>query len=49
MGCSASRSRLLGVRFAERTELFDELIHGRISRFPDAYTLKKRYVEVVEG
>ena len=34
---------------AEKTELFDELIHSRISRLPDAYTLKKKYVEIVGG
>lgn len=34
---------------AEKTELFDKLIHSRISRLPDAYTLKKKYVEIVEG
>ena len=31
----------------EKTELFDELIHSRISRLPDAYTLKKKYVEII--
>ena len=32
---------------AVKTELFDELIHSRISRLPDAYTLKRKYVEIV--
>ena len=31
----------------EKTELFDELIHSRISRLPDAYTLKKKYIEII--
>lgn len=31
----------------EKTELFDELIHSRISRLPDAYTLKKKYAEII--
>ena len=33
----------------EKAELFDELIHSRISRLPDAYTLKKKYVEIIEA
>lgn len=33
----------------EKTELYDELIHSRISRLPDAYTLKKKYAEIVGG
>lgn len=32
---------------ASRTDLFDELIHQRISRLPDAYTLKQRYREII--
>ncbi len=32
---------------AEKTELFNQLIHSRISRLPDAYTLKKRYREFI--
>lgn len=31
---------------AQRADLFDELIHKRISRLPDAYALKRRYCEV---
>lgn len=34
---------------AGQIDLFDELIHSRISRLPDTYTLKKRYVEILEG
>ena len=30
-----------------RTALFDELIHQRVSRLPDAYALKRRYREIV--
>lgn len=30
-----------------RAELFDELVHHRISRLPDAYSLKERYVRVL--
>lgn len=32
---------------SDRADLFDELIHQRISRLPDAYALKKRYREIV--
>ena len=28
---------------AMQAELFDELVHHRISRLPDAYPLKERY------
>ena len=31
----------------EQTELFDTLIHGRISRLPDSYALKKRYEAII--
>lgn len=31
----------------EKTELFDRLIHSRISRLPDTYTLKKKYKEII--
>lgn len=31
---------------ARRTDLFDELIHKRISRLPDTYALKRQYCEV---
>lgn len=30
-----------------RVDLFDELVHERISRLPDAYSLKRRYCEIV--
>lgn len=33
---------------AKHTGLFDDLIHQRISRLPDAYALKKRYCEAAE-
>lgn len=33
---------------AKHTDLFDDLIHQRISRLPDAYALKKRYCEAAE-
>lgn len=33
---------------SEQTELFDELVHRRISRLPDAYSLKKRYTRILE-
>lgn len=33
----------------EKSELFGELTHSRISRLPDVYTLKKKYVEIIEG
>ena len=32
---------------ASQIERFDELVHGRISRLPDSYPLKKRYQEVI--
>lgn len=32
-----------------RTDLFDELIHQRISRLPDVYTLKKKYRAILIG
>lgn len=32
-----------------QTGLFDELVHSRISRLPDAYSLKKRYVRILES
>ena len=32
---------------ALRTERFDELVHSRISRLPDAYPLKKRYQQLI--
>ena len=31
---------------AEDLTSFDELIHRRISRLPDSYTLKRRYQEI---
>lgn len=31
----------------EQTERFNELVHCRISRLPDAYSLKRRYREVI--
>lgn len=31
----------------EQTELFEELIHNRISRLPDAYALKRKYIEYI--
>lgn len=32
---------------SDKTELFDELIHSRISRLPDSYSLKQRYKELL--
>ncbi len=32
---------------AMQTELFDELVHHRISRLPDAYSLKRRYAAML--
>lgn len=34
---------------ASCTNWFNELIHERISRLPDAYTLKKRYQAIIRG
>ena len=34
---------------ASCTNWFNELIHERISRLPDAYTLKKRYQAIILG
>lgn len=31
----------------QQTERFDDLVHQRISRLPDAYSLKKRYVDLI--
>ena len=31
----------------ERTELFEMTIHSRISKLPDAYSLKQRYCEIL--
>ncbi len=36
-------------RVSGKVELFDRLIHSRISRLPDAYTLKKKYEEIIGG
>lgn len=32
---------------AEQTELFDELVHHRISKLPDTYLLKHRYRDII--
>lgn len=32
---------------SKKTALFDELVHHRISRLPDSYSLKKRYSELI--
>lgn len=32
---------------SKKTVLFDELVHHRISRLPDSYSLKKRYSELI--
>lgn len=32
---------------SERIELFEEVIHNRISRLPDTYLLKRRYQEII--
>ena len=34
---------------SEQTVLFDELVHHRISRLPDAYSLKKKYACMLES
>ncbi|WP_322354117.1 hypothetical protein [Paratractidigestivibacter sp.] len=31
----------------EQTELYDRLIHSRISRLPDAYMLKRKYIQYI--
>ena len=33
----------------EKTELFNELVHQRISRLPDSYSLKRQYQRVLMG
>ena len=38
-----------GIDFvSKQTELFDELVHCRISKLPDGYTLKERYREITK-
>jgi hypothetical protein len=38
-----------GIDFvSKQTELFDELVHCRISKLPDGYTLKERYCEITK-
>ena len=38
-----------GIDFASRqTELFDELVHKRISRLPDSYSLKQSYKALLD-
>lgn len=32
---------------ASRTDLFDELVHRRITKLPDAYSLKRRYADLL--
>ncbi|OFK22804.1 hypothetical protein [Olsenella sp. HMSC062G07] len=32
---------------SEQTDLFDELVHHRISRLPDSYSLKQRYLKII--
>ena len=32
---------------ARQTELFNELVHRRISKLPDSYSLKQRYQELI--
>lgn len=37
-----------GIDFvSEQTELFDELVHRRISRLPDSYSLKRQYEQII--
>lgn len=33
---------------SKQTALFDELVHGRICRLPDGYTLRERYIEILK-
>lgn len=34
-------------RVSEMERIYDELVHKRISRLPDSYSLKKRYLEII--
>ena len=34
-------------RVSDMGSIYDELVHRRISRLPDSYSLKKRYLEII--